>query len=117
MGGPFQPPIRAPGHGRGSRLIALTSFYSPARRKSCGFFVLQRAGRIYCPGAKVLTARPPQSRNAGRRVDETNEPRKNKKRSRCIGTAVQDLSDISMIDPHARSVLECASPLALSIRH
>jgi hypothetical protein len=39
MGGPFQPPIRAPGHGRGSRLIALTSFYSPARRKSCGFFV------------------------------------------------------------------------------
>ena len=125
MGGPFQPPIRAPGHGRGSRLIALTSLYSPARRQSCGFFVLQRAGRIYCPGAKVLTARPPQSRNAGRRVDETNEPRENEKRSRCIGIAVQDAaaridmatgtSGTCWQQRSPRSVVECASPLALSV--
>jgi hypothetical protein len=52
MGGPFQPPIRAPGHGRGSRLIALTSFYSPARRKSCGFFCFAARRTDLLPGRK-----------------------------------------------------------------
>jgi hypothetical protein len=40
MGGSFQPPIRAAGPGRGFCLIALTSFYSPARRKACGYLFL-----------------------------------------------------------------------------
>jgi len=40
MGGSFQSPIRAPGPWRGSRLIALASFYSPARRKACGYLFL-----------------------------------------------------------------------------
>ena len=40
MGGSFQSRIRAASSWRGFRLIALTSFYSPARRKACGYLFL-----------------------------------------------------------------------------
>ena len=40
MGGSFQSPIRAASPWRGYRLIALTSFYPPVRRKACGYLFL-----------------------------------------------------------------------------